>query len=267
DSDGEPLGETQFHIIAILHIFGALRQFFRGRSDVCVLADSFMYYEQANEIKKKAPDVMVALGVSGNHPRRSFRISEEGVVPAVIFEITSKKTHEEDEHGKKETYAWLGVKEYFLFDPEDLSIDPRLQGFQLREGQYVPLLTDVQGRLTSRELGMLLEPDDILLRLIDTRTGRRLMTFEELFEVADEAERKVLQAREQAEQAREQAEQAREQAEQAREQAEQAREQAEQAREQAEQAREQVEIERQRNLVLELELAQLRAARRKAAEE
>src|SRR5690348_4947251 len=28
DSDGEPLGETQFHIIAIIHIFEALRQFF-----------------------------------------------------------------------------------------------------------------------------------------------------------------------------------------------------------------------------------------------
>src|SRR6266481_1243024 len=119
DSDGEPLGETQFHIIAIIHIFEALRQFFRGRGDVCVLADSFMYYEQANAIKNKAPDVMVAFGVSGNHLRRSFRISEEGVVPSVIFEITSKKTHDEDEHAKKDTYAWLGVKEYFLFDPED----------------------------------------------------------------------------------------------------------------------------------------------------
>jgi Uma2 family endonuclease len=239
DSDGDPLGETQFHIIAILHLFGALRQFFRNRTDVCVLADSFMYYEEANEIKKKAPDVMVAFGVSGNHPRRSFRISEEGVVPAVIVEITSKKTHDEDQHGKKETYAWLGVNEYFLFDPEDLSIHPRLQGFWLREGEYVPLPTDAQGRLMSRELGMLLEAEDILLRLIDTRTGRRLMTFEELFAVADEAERKVLQAQQQAQQ----------------------------AHEEAEQARQQVEFERQRNVVLEAELAQLRAARQKRIEE
>ncbi|HEV3020830.1 MAG TPA: hypothetical protein VGX76_00120 [Pirellulales bacterium] len=84
DSDGEPLGETQFHIIAIEHVHEALKQFFRARDDVCVLADSFMYYEQANQIKSKAPDVMIAFGVRGNHLRRSYRISEEGVVPAVI---------------------------------------------------------------------------------------------------------------------------------------------------------------------------------------
>ncbi len=288
DSDGEPLGETQFHIMAIVHLFEALKHFFSGRGDVCVLADSFMYYEEAGGIKSKAPDVMVAFGVSGNHPRRSFRIKEEGVAPAVIIEITSKKTHEEDERGKKQTYAWLGVKEYFLFDPEDLILDPRLQGFRLHEGHYVPLPADAQGRLMSRELGMLLEAEDTLMRLIDTRTGRRLMSFDELFEVADEAERKILQAQREADQARERAEQARERAAQARERAEQAaeraeqardqadearrqtdqaRQQAEQARERAERAERQAEIERHRNLVLEAELAQLRAARNQEVEE
>jgi hypothetical protein len=184
-----------------------------------------MYYEQANQIKSKAPDVMIAFGVKGNHPRRSYRIAEEGVVPAVIFEMTSKKTSDEDEHGKKETYAWLGVKEYFLFDPEDLSIDPQMQGFRLHEGQYVPLSPDTDGRLMSRELGMLLEVEDDLLRLIDTRTGKRLMTFDELFELADEAERRRLQAQQQAELAKQEA-----------------------------------EAERKRNAVLEEELARLRAA-------
>jgi Uma2 family endonuclease len=303
DSDGEPLGETQFHIIAIMHVFQALKQYFRGRGDVCVLADSFMYYEQENRIKSKAPDVMIAFGVRGNHLRRSYRIAEEGVVPSVIFEMTSKKTSDEDEHGKKDTYAWLGVKEYFLFDPEDLSIDPRMQGFRLRDGQYVALAPDADGRLISQELAMLLDAEDTLLRLIDTRTGRRLMTFDELFELADEAERKVLQAQRQAEQAQQAAErkvlqaqrqaerkvrqaqrqteqahratelatQTAEQAKQAAEQAKQAAEQAKQAAEQAKQAAvlagRQAETERQRNEVLAAEIARLRAAMQKPVDE
>jgi hypothetical protein len=193
-----------------------------------------MYYEQANQIKSKAPDVMIAFGVRGNHLRRYFRIAEEGVVPSVIFEMTTKKTKDEDEHGKKETYAWLGVKEYFLFDPEDLSIEGQMQGFRQDEGQYLALSPDADGRLMSRELGMLLEVEDNLLRLIDTRTGRRLMTFDELFELADEAERKILQARQLAEL----------------------------AQELAELAQKQAEAERQRNAILEAELARLRAAQR-----
>ncbi len=277
DSDGEPLGETQLHIMAIVHLFEALKHFFRGRDDVCVLADSFMYYEEAGEIKSKAPDVMVAFGVSGNHPRRSFRIKEEGVAPAVIIEVTSRKTHEEDEHGKKQTYARLGVKEYFLFDPEDVSIDPRLQGFRLREATFEALSTDGDGRLMSRELGMLMEAEDDLLRLIDTRTGLRLMTFDELFEAADEAERmrllaqrkaeEVEQARHEVEQARHKVEQARHEAEQARHEFEQAVRKAEMARQQAEQARDDADRERQRNALLEAEVARLRSAQQEGVEE
>ncbi|HEV3022297.1 MAG TPA: Uma2 family endonuclease [Pirellulales bacterium] len=161
------------------------------------------------------------------------------VEAAVIFEMTSKKTSDEDEHGKKETYAWLGVKEYFLFDPENLSIDPQMQGFRLREGQFVPLSPDTDGRLMSRELGMLLEVEDYLLRLIDTRTGRRLMTFDELFELADEAERRILQAQQQADL----------------------------AKEQAQLAKQEAEAERERNAVLETELARLRAAAQRPLDE
>jgi Uma2 family endonuclease len=199
DSDGEPLGETQLHIIAIFHLYGVLRQVFRGRADVVVLADSFMYYEEGNAIKSKAPDVMVAFGVVGNHLRRSFRISEEGVVPSVIFEITSKKTRHEDEHGKKETYARLGVKEYFLFEPEDLSIDPRMKGFRLREGKYVALSADADGRLMSQELGLLLEVEDALLRVADARTGKWFMTDDELVDAVDDAKQRADEARREAE--------------------------------------------------------------------
>ncbi len=253
DSDDEPLAETELHLLAIIYLHGALRYFFRDRDDAGVWADLFLYYKEGNGKKRKTPDVMVAFGVVGKHPRRSFRTWEEGVVPAVIFEITSKKTCHEDEHGKKETYQQLGVKEYFLFDPEDRSIRPRLQGFRLHEGRYVALAPDATGRLLSEQLGMLLAVDDPLLRLIDVKTGECLMSFDEAIEGLDEAKRS-------AQQARQQSEQALQQAEQARKQAEQARQQAEQARQQAERAGIESAAQRQHIADLEAELARLRAS-------
>ncbi|HVC92286.1 MAG TPA: Uma2 family endonuclease [Pirellulales bacterium] len=253
DSDDEPLAETDLHLLAIIYLHGALRYFFRDRDDAGVWADLFLYYKEGNGEKRKAPDVMVAFGVVGKHPRRSFRTWEEGVVPAVIFEITSKKTCHEDEHGKKETYQQLGVKEYYLFDPEDRSIRPRLQGFRLHEGRYVALAPDDAGRLISQQLGMLLVVDDPLLRLIDVKTGECLMSFDEAIDGLDEAKQSMRQARQQAEQALQQADQARQQADQSRQLAEKAQKQAERAG---------IESAAQRQHIadLEAELARLRAA-------
>ncbi|HUY33889.1 MAG TPA: Uma2 family endonuclease [Pirellulales bacterium] len=188
ETDGEPMGEGAFHLAAILHLYDALSRLFELREDVYVAADMFVYYEQGNPSAKRAPDVMVAKGVMGNHPRQSFRTWEEGVVPAVVFEVTSKKTRDEDEKVKKIEYAMMGVAEYFLFDPEGLGMESPLRGFRLRDGQYAPLPDDTAGRMASRELGLTLEVEGPLLRLIDPRTGRRLMTYSELADVAEEAE-------------------------------------------------------------------------------
>jgi len=155
---------------------------------VYVAADMFVYYEKGNPSAKRAPDVMVAKGVMGNHPRQSFRTWEEGVAPTVVFEVLSKKTRDEDENVKKFVYAKMGVAEYFVFDPEGLGTEFPLRGFRLQEGQYAPLSADAAGRMASRELGLTLEVEGPLLRLIDPRAGRRLLTYSELADAAEEGE-------------------------------------------------------------------------------
>src|SRR5262249_30885675 len=158
------------------------------------------------------PDVLVALGV-GTHPRRSYRVWEEGTLPRVLFEVASENTWREDAGDKREVYERLGVAEYFLFDPERRFLDPPLQGYRLQEGAYVPLERDEGGGLTSEELGLRLVPAGRMLRLIDVRTGEPVLT---------RAER-VEQEREQVERERQRAEQERQRAEQEREQAERER--------------------------------------------
>jgi Uma2 family endonuclease len=67
---------------------------------------------------------------------------------------------------KYQLYERLGVKEYFLFDPLDEYLQPRLQGFTLVQERYQALPLSAEGDLVSRELGLILRPQKDLLRLI-----------------------------------------------------------------------------------------------------
>jgi hypothetical protein len=61
----------------------------------------------------------------------------------------------------------LGVKEYFLFDPERDYLKPPLQGFRLLDGKMISIEPDRQGCLFSEELRLKLRlSDEGYLRLI-----------------------------------------------------------------------------------------------------
>ncbi|HEV7223391.1 MAG TPA: Uma2 family endonuclease [Pirellulales bacterium] len=197
DSDGKPMGETQDHILAIIELYLTLERHFKNQQNVHVAADLFLYYEQGNPRACKAPDVMVSKGVCGKHRRRSFRVWEEKAVPTVAFEVTSAKSRREDAVEKPRAYAQVGIAEYFIFDPLDEYLRPRLQGFRLGSNGYEPLLPDDDGRLQSRELGLLLVPEGALLRLIDAQTGAALPSLGELESQAGQMA-KASQAMEQA---------------------------------------------------------------------
>jgi len=188
DSDGAPMGETEIHVIAIFDLYHALRRHFRHRQDVHVAADMFLYYEQGNPRACKAPDVMVSKGVRGKHPRRSFRVWEENAVPAVAFEVTSLKSRREDATEKPRAYAEAGVAEYFIFDPLDEYLKPRLQGFRLGPNGYEALPLDDDGRLTSQQLALFLKAEQALLRAFDIQTGAALPSLDEVDEQAELAD-------------------------------------------------------------------------------
>jgi Uma2 family endonuclease len=111
------MAETGIHVLVIIHTLAVLRQFFRGRTDVYVTGDMFLYYEEGKPKSRKAPDVMVVKGVPSAPERRSFKVWVEHAVPCFILEVTSKETADEDQEGKRQLYQRLGVRDYFLFDP------------------------------------------------------------------------------------------------------------------------------------------------------
>ena len=182
DSDGQPMGETGFHVATILHLIGVLQTFFRKRNDVLVGGNQFMYWEADDPTQVASPDVYVIFGVSPE-PRRTIKTWVEGKAPDVVFEITSRKTKSEDIRFKRALYEELGVKEYFLFDPENDYLRPPLQGFRLVNGRYAPLTGET---LHSELLGVDLRVVEGELRLFNAATGEMLLDEAESANLIDE---------------------------------------------------------------------------------
>jgi hypothetical protein len=108
ESDGKPIGETDFHINTILYLRQALRHFSRLAEQVYVAANMLFYYEEGNPSAVTSPDVFVVKGIA-KHDRRTYKLWEERVAPCVIFEITSRSSRLDDLGTKRELYEMLGV--------------------------------------------------------------------------------------------------------------------------------------------------------------
>ncbi|MCS7282083.1 MAG: Uma2 family endonuclease [Anaerolineae bacterium] len=192
ESDGQPMGETDAHIQLLIYLREALNDYFRNDPNVYVAGNLFVYYVEGDPSQVVCPDVFVVKGVPKGE-RRIFKMWEEGKGPDVVFELTSKKTRYEDLGAKKGIYEVLGVQEYFIFDPLGEYLRPPLIGFRLTPEGY----REVKERpLVSEVLGLRLEVEGNLLRLVDPRTGQRLLTPQEAYEAHRRAEQ---QAREEAE--------------------------------------------------------------------
>ena len=178
ESDGKPIVETDFHVGTILHLYAALKAFFSRQNDVVVIADMMFYFEESNPRKVIAPDVMVVRGVD-NYSRRTFKLWEEKV-PDVVFEISSRGTWKEDLQKKYLLYQSLGVKEYYVFDPEyDYLKDQPLIAYHLTGTSFEEMKVK-RGRIFSPALGLEIVDTGTTLRLFNPETKRFLPTMEEL---------------------------------------------------------------------------------------
>jgi len=219
ESDGEPMGETEIHVMVIIELCRTLRHFFRSHPDVYAIANMLMYYEKANPAAYRVPDVMVVKGVE-KHLRRIFKIWEEKTAPNVIFEITSKATASED-IAKTSLYGSLGVREYFLFDPLDEYLEKGFMGFRLDGLMYTPVIPEHDGSLFSAELGLKLIRKGHMLRLLDPETGRLVPNVDEAVSMAEKetrrAEKEVRRAEKEARRAEKEARRAEKEAHRAKE--------------------------------------------------
>jgi Uma2 family endonuclease len=177
-TDHKPMAETDVHRILMVALIQMLEAWFARQAQAYVSGNLLIFYEPGNKRKHVSPDVFVVKGVpKGN--RINFLTWEEGHGPCVVIELTSSSTRHEDMVKKFKLYQdVLKVHEYFLFDPRDDYLEPRLQGFRLVRGQYTPI-RPVKERLPSKELALHLETDGDQLRLWDPAVQAWLRTPQE----------------------------------------------------------------------------------------
>jgi Uma2 family endonuclease len=174
--DGKPMAETDTHRDLGIYVIEALKAHFVDDPTVYVSGNNFIFWEEGNPAARISPDAYVVFG-AGMRKRDSFMAWREGDrLPDVVFEFTSRKTRREDTDRKWPLYEQtLRVPEYFLFDPTGDYLKPRLQGYRLEGGQYVPLEL-VDGRFHSERLGLDLVQQGTDLRLYDPARQRWLLT-------------------------------------------------------------------------------------------
>ena len=217
DSDGLPMAENESQFWPILYVGSALDRYYQDRDDVYVVGNLLVYYQQGDGSKSVSPDLMVVLGAP-KHVRSSYRIWEEPKAPDFVLEIASESTYRADRGEKRDTYAAMGVVEYWQYDPVGSYLDPPLLGFRLVEGRYVPIPA------VAREGGLLVVRSEVLglelhlspgapvreaLHFYDPVRGEYLRTYREADQARAEAER----GRSEAERGRDEEAQARREAE------------------------------------------------------
>lgn len=198
ESDGEPVGETDDHRDLMFELIFALKNRLRGTA-AYVAGNLFIYYQEGRPEAVVAPDVFVIFGVP-QRQRRTYKTWEhDGKCPDLVIELTSAKTRYVDLGEKRVRYAELGVQEYYIFDPLGEYLDPRLRGYQLVDGELLPLPGP---RIISRLLNVELRAVGNALRLYDMASGAALPTPDEL----ESARRDEAEARQREAEARQSAE-------------------------------------------------------------
>ena len=198
-SDGEPLAETQQHVLAILMTLALLRLYLQDQQAV-VFADQFLYYIEGNPRARVAPDVMVVFDIE-KRLYANYKIWEGKQTPAIIFEVTSAGTKEVDWNFKKTLYEQLGVTEYWLFDPYSEWVAEKLQGFRLNEDDIYKPISDN----CSQVLQLRVQAEEYLIVFYRLDNGEKLLTPEELYIAAQEANQRAEAANQRVEVANKQA--------------------------------------------------------------
>jgi Uma2 family endonuclease len=209
ESDGKPMAETDIRRKLMTDLIEILGAHFEAVPNVYVSGNLLLYYQEGQPKKSVAPDVFVVFGVEKT-ARRTYRLWEEGKAPDFVLELASESTYRNDLGEKKDLYAQvLGVKEYYLYDPDRQYLPSPLLGFRLAGSIYTPI-QPVDGRLPSQTLGLELGEVAEKLRLYSPHTKDWML------KPVEEAEAKAQQAEARAQQAETRAQreaQARQQAE------------------------------------------------------
>ena len=171
-----------------------------GRSCRC-LGNVHLFYREGTP-DYVAPDIMMFPNLPADYPALHYKIWEDGA-PALVVEILSKTTWEDDLGVKKGIYHAMGVREYWIFNPirQIVLTQPVLQGYVWHPDGYEAVLPTrgwVDGTqkelFPSDVLGTVWGVADSLLRLFSPREKIWYASSERNYAQKKEAERRAIEA-------------------------------------------------------------------------
>ena len=141
-------------------------------------SDLSLHYRKDDQGATIVPDLFVAQTPPLRENRTSYKLWQYPV-PELVIEMLSGGNPGKDVGSKRDTYEYLGVDEYWLFDPAGHRLATPLAGYRLRDGRYRPIAADAGGRLRSLVLDLDLHVADGQLRFRDPATGEDLRSYDE----------------------------------------------------------------------------------------
>jgi Uma2 family endonuclease len=194
DSDGLPMADNTLQFRWIVTVQGNLDGIYRDDPNVFVAGDLLWYPVEFHPEISAAPDTLVAFGRPKGYRGSYKQWVEAGIAPQVVFEIMSPNNRPEDMDRKFQFYERHGVEEYYLYDPDTNELD----GWLRRDGRLQPI-PDVQSWVSPR-LGIRFDLSGVEM-IIYRPDGKRFLTFLELLQQQEEAQRQAEEAKRQAEEA------------------------------------------------------------------
>jgi Uma2 family endonuclease len=189
----DEMGESTIHFKQTSLLFILLENFFASRKDVLVAANMTVYYDQTSRAKWYAPDVFVCFGTD-KRERRSFTVWREESFPQVVFEVASDSTADVDLSKKYDDYNLLGVREYYLLDPErEFLPEPLISYHRTNDIDDLIQVKVENGRVFSPLLGLEIVDTGNLFRLYDNLKQEFLLTLDEAAQGLEFVENKLEQ--------------------------------------------------------------------------
>jgi Uma2 family endonuclease len=201
DSDGLPMADNTLQYEWIVTIKGGLDAIFLDDSNVFVAGDLLWYPVQGEPKIRTAPDAMVAIGRPKGY-RGSYKQWEEGnLAPQVVFEVLSPGNRPREMIRKFNFYQEYGVEEYYIYNPDNGSLD----GW-LRVGDRLEEIPEMAGFVSPR-IRLRFDPGEGPDNLrIYGPDGTRFLTFAEWVEKSKADQRHAEDADRRAEDAERRAE-------------------------------------------------------------
>ncbi|MDN5271862.1 Uma2 family endonuclease [Chloroflexus sp. MS-CIW-1] len=113
--EGDFIVHSDRHETDRMYLTAVLRARLEVHGRAIVLSDVRVAWD-VPDLRPHGPDVMVIPGLRERRDWSTFDVAEEGVRPALIIEITSPETRENDVVWKVAHYARAGVAQYVIVD-------------------------------------------------------------------------------------------------------------------------------------------------------